>query len=39
MVYVDSGPATGALDPEFDAVEKALPSREELEAGKSRGPK
>lgn len=32
MVYVDSGPATGALDPDFDAVEKALPSREELEA-------
>jgi len=31
MVYVDSGPATGALDPDFDAVEKALPSREELE--------
>jgi len=32
MVYVDSGPATGALDPDFDAVEKSLPSREELEA-------
>jgi pimeloyl-ACP methyl ester carboxylesterase len=32
MVYVDSGPATGALDPDFDAVEKALPSPEELEA-------
>ena len=32
MVYVDSGPATGALDPDFDAVEKPLPSREELEA-------
>jgi len=32
MVYVDSGPATGALDPEFDAVEMPLPSREELEA-------
>ncbi|MGH2557146.1 MAG: alpha/beta fold hydrolase [Actinomycetota bacterium] len=31
MVYVDTGPAKGALDPEFDAVEKALPSREELE--------
>ncbi|HET7855043.1 MAG TPA: alpha/beta hydrolase [Gaiellaceae bacterium] len=30
MVYVDSGPATGALDPDFDAVEKPLPSREEL---------
>jgi len=32
MVYVDSGPATGALDPEFDAVEKPLPPRDELEA-------
>jgi pimeloyl-ACP methyl ester carboxylesterase len=31
MVYVDSGPATGALDPDFDAVEKPLPSQEELE--------
>jgi pimeloyl-ACP methyl ester carboxylesterase len=32
MVYVDSGPATGALEPDFDAVEKPLPSREELAA-------
>jgi pimeloyl-ACP methyl ester carboxylesterase len=32
MVYVDTGPATGALDPDFDAVEKPLPSPEELEA-------
>jgi pimeloyl-ACP methyl ester carboxylesterase len=32
MVYVDSGPATGALDPDFDAAEKPLPSPEELEA-------
>ncbi len=32
VVYVDSGPATGALDPDFDAVEKPLLSREELEA-------
>jgi pimeloyl-ACP methyl ester carboxylesterase len=32
MVYVDSGPATGPLDPDFDGVEKPLPSREELEA-------
>jgi pimeloyl-ACP methyl ester carboxylesterase len=32
MVYVDSGPATGALDPDFDDVEKPLPSPEELEA-------
>jgi pimeloyl-ACP methyl ester carboxylesterase len=30
MVYVDSGPATGALDPAFDGVEKPLPPREEL---------
>src|ERR671914_617778 len=35
MVYVDSGPATGALDPDFDAVEKPLPSREELEEEES----
>jgi pimeloyl-ACP methyl ester carboxylesterase len=32
MVYVDSGPATGALGLDFDGVEKPLPSREELEA-------
>ncbi|HWN22920.1 MAG TPA: alpha/beta hydrolase, partial [Gaiellaceae bacterium] len=32
MVYVDTGPAKGALDPEFDAVEKPLPSPEELAA-------
>jgi len=31
MVYVDSGPATGPLDPEFDAAELPWPSREELE--------
>ena len=31
MVYVDSGPATGALDPDLTAVEVPLPSREELE--------
>jgi pimeloyl-ACP methyl ester carboxylesterase len=31
MVYVDSGPATGALEPDFDGVEKPLPSREELQ--------
>jgi pimeloyl-ACP methyl ester carboxylesterase len=30
MVYVDSGPATAALDADFGAVEKPLPSREEL---------
>ena len=32
MVYVDSGPATGALDPGFEGVEKPPPSPEELEA-------
>ena len=32
MVYVDTGPAIGALDPDFAAVEKALPSHEELAA-------
>jgi pimeloyl-ACP methyl ester carboxylesterase len=30
MVYVDSGPATGASEPDFDGVEKPLPSRDEL---------
>jgi pimeloyl-ACP methyl ester carboxylesterase len=30
MVYVDTGPAKGALDPDFGGVEKPLPSREEL---------
>jgi pimeloyl-ACP methyl ester carboxylesterase len=30
MVYVDSAPATGALDPDFGAVELPLPSPEEL---------
>jgi pimeloyl-ACP methyl ester carboxylesterase len=32
MVYVDAGPATGALDPDLDAVEVPLPSAEELAA-------
>src|SRR2546421_7943566 len=31
MVYVDTAPAKGAIDPDFDAVEKPLPSSEELE--------
>jgi pimeloyl-ACP methyl ester carboxylesterase len=35
MVYVDSGPATGSLEPDFEGVEKPLPSREELEAEES----
>jgi pimeloyl-ACP methyl ester carboxylesterase len=30
MVYVDTAPPTGALDPEFDGVEKPLPPPEEL---------
>jgi pimeloyl-ACP methyl ester carboxylesterase len=32
MVYVDSGPAKGALDPDFDGVELPLPSPEKLAA-------
>ena len=32
MVYVDTGPAKGALDPEFDAAEKPLPPADELAA-------
>jgi pimeloyl-ACP methyl ester carboxylesterase len=31
MVYVDTAPPTGAIDAEFDGVEKPLPSPEELE--------
>jgi len=31
LVYVDTGPPVGALDPDFDAVEKPPPSREQLE--------
>ena len=31
MVYVDTGPGKGAAEPDFDAVEKPLPSQEELE--------
>ena len=30
MVYVDSAPGTGVMDPDFDGVEKPLPSQEEL---------
>ena len=30
MVYVDTGPAKGALDPDFDALELPLPSRAKL---------
>ena len=32
MIYVDSGPATGALNPDLSAVEVPLPTWEELEA-------
>ena len=32
MVYVDTGPAKGALDAEFDGVEKPMPSLEKLAA-------
>jgi len=35
MVYVDSGPATSALDPDFTAPELPLPPREELEKEES----
>jgi pimeloyl-ACP methyl ester carboxylesterase len=31
MVYVDSAPGIGAMDPDFDGVDRPLPSREELE--------
>ena len=31
LVYVDTGPPVGAIDPGFDDVEKPPPSREELE--------
>jgi hypothetical protein len=32
MIYVDTGPAKGALDASFDGVEKAMPSLEKLAA-------
>jgi pimeloyl-ACP methyl ester carboxylesterase len=35
MVYVDSGPATGALDPDLTDVEVPLPTRRELEENES----
>jgi pimeloyl-ACP methyl ester carboxylesterase len=35
MVYVDTGPATEALDPAFDAAEKAMPSAENLAAAEN----
>jgi pimeloyl-ACP methyl ester carboxylesterase len=35
MVYVDSAPANGAIDPELTAVEVPLPSRAELAEGEN----
>src|SRR5437588_8989518 len=35
MVYVDSGPATGALQPDFSDLEKPLPTRRELAENES----
>ncbi len=35
MVYVDTFPATGPMDPDFDAVEMPLPSLEELAQNES----
>ena len=35
MVYVDTGPAMGALDPDFTGEEKPLPSPEELRAAEN----
>ena len=35
MVYVDSAPAKGALDPDFDADEMPMPSKEELAANEN----
>jgi pimeloyl-ACP methyl ester carboxylesterase len=35
MVYVDTGPGRGAMEPDLDAVENPLPSREELQEGEN----
>jgi pimeloyl-ACP methyl ester carboxylesterase len=35
MVYVDTGPAKGALDPDFDGAELPMPSPEELAANEN----
>ncbi len=35
MVYVDTGPAIGALDADFEGVEQPLPSQEELAANEN----
>src|SRR5438034_2847682 len=36
MVYVDTGPAKGALDPDFSALETPMPSLEKLAAEEHR---
>ena len=35
MVYVDTGPGVGAMDPDFEPAEKPLPSPEELAEGEN----
>ena len=35
MVYVDTGPGKGAIEPDLDAVDKPLPSPEELQEGEN----
>jgi pimeloyl-ACP methyl ester carboxylesterase len=35
MVYVDTAPGKGAMEPDLDAVEKPLPSPEELQEGEN----
>jgi pimeloyl-ACP methyl ester carboxylesterase len=35
MVYVDSAPGKGAMDPDFDAVEMPMPSLEDLAKGEN----
>jgi len=35
MVYVDTAPGKGAMDPDFSATEKAVPTLDELRAGEN----
>ena len=35
MIYVDTGPGMGAMDPDLDGDEKPLPSPEELAASEN----
>jgi pimeloyl-ACP methyl ester carboxylesterase len=35
MVYVDTGPGKGAMEPDLDAVDKPLPAPEELQEGEN----